>query len=457
MTREKLANFLTYLCLFLLPWQTVWIYGSVTPSPSPSLGFGGAGQPSPAPLRLGFEGQAGEGEYWKLLIYAVQVLILIAVLVRWKIKTSDSVKNVLKKGWWFYGVVLFSCLFSVSPYLSIGFSFHILSALLLFWLLLDERIEIRKIIWFFVLGLIAPCLLGWWQVLSGTSPCSTSFGLAEHLASTPGVAVVETIGGRLMRVYGSFPHPNIFGGFLVAGILLMLGRSTGRETSRPYGQSRRAAIIRTAILFLLSATLVVTFSRSAWLALIVGIISFLVASAISKTKIPRNFLLGLTVASVAIVTSAAIFHSAIFTRMTITDRLETKSLTERQTEYQMIGEVMKINPFIGVGAGAYTAALAEKFPNHDVWFYQPMHNSILLIFAEIGIVGFLFLVRFLWAMVGEVRINQYKYGGERPLAPTVMIVAAIIILSVFDHYLWGSWAGLGLVAVVLAILMRKLY
>jgi O-antigen ligase len=434
MTREKFGNLLTYLCLFLLPWQTVWIYGSVIPSP----------QPSPV----------GEGEYWKLLVYAVQVLILIAVLVRWKIKASDSIKNVLKKGWWFYGAVLFSCIFSVSPYLSLGFSFHVLSALLLFWLLLDERIETRKIIWFFVLGLIIPCLLGWWQVLSGTSPGSTLFGLAEHLASTPGVAVVETVGGRLMRAYGPFPHPNIFGGFLVVGILAMLGRSTGRAASRPYGQSRRAAIIRSAILFLLSATLVVTFSRSAWLALIVGIISFLVASAISKTKISRNFLFGLTVASVAIVASAAIFHSAIFTRMTAADRLETKSLVERQTEYQMIGEVIKINPFIGVGAGAYTVALAEKFPNHDVWFYQPMHNSILLIFAELGIVGFLFLMQFLWAIFKEIKP---RLNAPQCLNALMPLIASLTIIAPLDHYLWDSWAGLGLVAVVLAILMRKSY
>jgi len=433
MKRQKIANFLTYFCLFLLPWQTVWIYNSLTLNSSTGLETFG-------------------WEYGKMTHYAVQLLIVIAVLLRWELKTNEAAKKIIRSVWWFFGAMVFVSFLSVNPYLSGAFLFHLLSALLLFWLLLDERISTKKIIWFFVLGLIIPCLLGWWQVLLGSSPASTLFGLAEHLASTPGTSVVEMAGDRLMRAYGAFAHPNIFGGYLVMAILMMLGRmaGSGRGAPRPYGQLKYAAIARTIILILLSSTLVITFSRSAWLALFVGIISFFIVSAICKIKIPRKFLLGFTIAFVAVVAFVALFHSAIFTRVTASDRLETKSLIERQSEYQMIGEVIKINPFVGVGSGAYTVALAEKFSDHNVWFYQPMHNSFLLFFAETGLLGLVFLIYFLWAV-----FVQCKHKGERPLAPTA-IVATLATLALFDHYLWSQWAGLALAAVVLAIFVRRL-
>lgn len=428
MTRQKIANFLTYLCLFLLPWQTVWIYNSLTLGPSTGLGTFG-------------------WEYGKMTHYAVQLLIVIAVFVRWELKTNETAKKIMRSVWWFFGAMVLVSFLSVNPYLSGAFIFHILSAVLLFWLLLDERISTKKIIWFFVLGLIVPCLLGWWQVLVGSSPALTLFGLAEHLASTPGTSVVEMAGERLMRAYGTFAHPNIFGGYLVVAIIfIFVSKNKLLHSTTP----RLRHSITLVILALFATTLVITFSRSAWLALFVGIILFFIVSAIYKIKIPRKFLFGLAVASVAFAASVAIFHTAVFTRVSATDRLETKSLTERESEYGMIGEVIKINPFVGVGPGVYTLALAEKFPDHDVWFYQPMHNSFLLFFAETGLLGLVFLIYFLWTM-----FVQCKRGGEWPFAPTV-IVAAPAAIVFLDHYLWSQWAGLALVAVVLAIFVRGL-
>ncbi|KKT68193.1 MAG: hypothetical protein UW63_C0085G0002 [Candidatus Uhrbacteria bacterium GW2011_GWF2_44_350] len=122
MKRTVLASALTYLCLFLLPWQTVWIYDSISPSLLTPL-------------------QGREGEYWKLTHYVVQFLIVIAVLVRWETQKSEVAKKIMKKIWWFFAAMVFVSFLSVHPYLSGGFLFHLFSAVLLFWLLLDERIE----------------------------------------------------------------------------------------------------------------------------------------------------------------------------------------------------------------------------------------------------------------------------------------------------------------------------
>lgn len=449
MTREKIANFLTYLCLFLLPWQTVWIYGSIAPSPLTSPLWGGAG------------GEVA-GEYWKLVFYAVEFLIAVTAVIRWKSKVSEPFKKVLRGGWVFYGAVLFLSFFSIQPELSFIFSFHLLFALMLFWLLLDERISVKRSIWFFSLGLVVPCFLGWWQVLTGWSPASTLFGLAEHLAATPGTAVVETAGERLMRAYGTFSHPNVFGGYLVMGILMILGRTQYVGARRGAPQRMIRASIRAIILILFSSMLVITFSRSAWLALVFGIIIFFITlwratarldrKKNSRNSSPSSTILSLTggglgvgVLIIALVASVAIFHAAIFTRLNATDRLETKSLLERQSEYQMIGEVIKINPFVGIGLGAYTWALAELYPGQPVWVYQPMHNSFLLFFAETGLLGLLFFGFVGWRLVQATLESRTRTQAFSPLVPLVAL----------DHYLWSQWAGLALIAVVLAVFLRN--
>lgn len=432
------AFFLTYLCLFLLPWQTVWVYGSVSP-------FSSVGEGLVA------------GEYWKLTVYAVQFLIVVALFVRGRPKISPASQKILKAAWLSFAALFLSCLLSVNLYLSSAFLFHLFFALLLFWLLLDERISTERCVWFFAAGLVAPCLLGWWQVLTGWSPPSTIFGLAEHLVATPGASVVEVASERLLRAYGSFPHPNIFGGYLVVAVMTMIVR-TGHGLS-VHGLSVRGlfirglsarliTIIKTIVIAITAATLVITFSRSAWLALAVGIISFFAVSAIWREKIPRRFIAGLVIVLISFVFSIAFFHNAVFARIVPIGRLEAKSLIERQGEYQTIWEMAKINPFTGIGPGAYTWALAEKYPDQPIWSYQPMHNSFLLFFAETGLLG---LVVF-----GYMLLVAARRMGEGDAISCASITLPIILLALLDHYLWSQWTGLVLMAVVLAIFTRNL-
>jgi O-antigen ligase len=301
-------------------------------------------------------------------------------------------------------------------------------------LLLDERIEIKKNIWFFSLGLIIPCFLGWRQFLMGWSPASTLFGLAEHLAATPGTSVVEVVGGRIMRAYGTFPHPNIFGGFLAAAILLILWRSRAWLWVK-----KKTWVATLPLLMLLSATLVITFSRSAWLALGTGIILIFIWHIIQRIKISKVFLLNFFVIFATVFITAGIFHDAVFVRVEATDRLEEKSLVERKSEYQIVGEVIKTNLFVGVGPGAYTFVLEELNPDQPIWFYQPIHNSLLLFFAETGLLGLVVLIYFFGAFVSKKNF--------------FFVIPAIPIV-VFDHYLWSQWAGLVLISMIFAIMIK---
>ncbi|MFC1788242.1 O-antigen ligase family protein [Patescibacteria group bacterium] len=54
---------------------------------------------------------------------------------------------------------------------------------------------------------------------------------------------------------------------------------------------------------------------------------------------------------------------------------------------------MSKNPITGVGVSGYTFVLSELKPDQRVWAYQPIHNSFLLILAEVGLLGLLALLR----------------------------------------------------------------
>ncbi|MBI4598912.1 O-antigen ligase family protein [Candidatus Uhrbacteria bacterium] len=414
--RHRFANVLTYAAIFLLPWQTRWIFGRLT---------------------LGGE----VWEYGTLSLYAVECLVLAACLLRGPFCFPKETLPVRRRIFVLAGAAVVSAFLSLSPLLSWSALFHLVVAILLLGLLLDERLSIQSAAWTFVAGLVAPAMLGLYQVVSGFSPPSTWFGLAEHAAATPGVSVIETAGDRVLRAYGSFSHPNAFGGFLAVGLL-------GLAFLFPQlkGKKRAVALVLGG---LLACASVLTFSRSAWIAAAAGL-AMLTANRWRKnrTDVRRSLLFFLVIAVVAIST-VTVFHSAFVTRFDADARLEEKSLSERQSEYPLVDDVLRLSPVTGVGIGAYTIALERLSPGQPVWTYQPLHNSFLLYVAETGAVGLVALIGFYVFMFRRTAARQKNGVGLR-----WAIISVFFVLALLDHYLWTSWSGLGLVAVGLALWAR---
>ena len=464
MSRTRLSNLLVLLILFALPWQTRWIFRDLTI----------AGDP---------------WEYGRLSLYAVEAMIMAASVLRGTVRLDARLETFLKPTILFLGALMIGASFSQNITLAFSAILHAASAAALFALLLDERTDAADAASAFVLGLLAPCALAWTQVLAGLSPASTYLGLASHDAATLGASVVETATGRVLRGYGSLPHPNIFGGYLAVGTIVAAWLAT---------KGRRAGLV----LPVLAATIVITFSRSAWIATLVGLAVAgvsgyratgrkpLTSSAPTVVKPPGDFhatarnspgtIRRLTLLAFVslwlVILTVATFHAPIFTRLALrnfngggfdsTARLEEKSISERTSEYSLWPDVVKMNAFTGVGAGNYTFSLATLYPGKDIWFYQPLHNAVLLFLAETGLLGLLVVARFAQVLVAFLRNNRGpgwqvgSEGGTRaipafPALPALSILAALLVLAVFDHYLWSLWPGMSLVAVALAFAIKS--
>lgn len=418
MSRDRLSNIFLLVTLFLLPWQTRWIYRDLT--------------------------IAGEGwEYGRLSLYAVELLILLAVTLRGGLRVPGRLLPFVQPVALFIGVLLISAAFSQNISVALGALPHFAAAVALFSLVIDERTDVRRAAWAFVLGLVVPCGLAWWQVVTGTSPASSWFGLASHDAVTLGQSVVETGTGRILRGYGTLPHPNIFGGYLAAG-LVALGWLSHRA------RTTGSRLLMAAPVALLASTLIITFSRSAWLAVAVGFGALAAVALAKRRALPHRAIPLMTLACVAVLATLAVFHVAVFTRFQPAARLEAKSIEERAGSYVTFDDVFRTNVVMGVGPGNYTVALATIFPGAPAWSYQPIHNVFFLALAETGLILLLPAVKFFLALYRHIRENLVTAGGLFALA----MLVALLPIALLDHYLWSLWPGLALAAFGTAVSLR---
>lgn len=417
----KFSNVLFLLAVFFLPWQTQMILTTATVLGEPSA-------------------------YGVFGVYVVEAMIMFAFFLRGRRHTAPQIRRINQALYFFLAAAFFSLGFSQVELVGWFHLIHVVSAAMFFSLLTDDRTNMRQVLSLFLLGLLVPVLLGWFQVFSGSSFDSSLLGVAAKDVTTPGVAVVESGGNRLLRAYGTFPHPNVLGGYVAFGILALAWLS-GNVRSR--GQLAGALIAS----LILGATLIVTFSRSAWLGLFIALL-FLVAFMLWQRRLPpRRAIPIMAVGLASIFSTLIVFHSQVFSRFDPTQRLEVISIEERASQYQTFGDVFLSSPVMGVGPSAYTFILERLDPGHPVWSYQPIHNVYLLILAELGLIGILVLGYALFV------INPFANASVKDVGTLFADALAILLFTIglFDHYLWILWPGLALTALVVGSLVHWAY
>src|SRR6056297_1189828 len=380
---EKFLEYGVYLAVFLLSFQTRWIL---------------------APGEL-------SGKYWEygtISLYVVDI-VLVVVLFLWawywlrRERRRPSSRLRIPWFWWLlsgWDLMVFISIFAASDHGVALYRYLIfLLGLGLAALLIHTPIKKVKLVYSLVLGLVLQAVLGIGQFLDQFGPACKYLGLARHDPAHLGVSVVETVGAdgvarRWLRAYGGLDHPNILGGVLALGIIIFLS-----FVSRRYGNNRNMRALSYVLTILLAAGLFFTFSRGAGLAVIAGLVVFGVGLAYirrwSELKIALS-VLGVVAVFVAVL--AFSYQSIVMTRLSGNTRLENKSNQERISSYARAGSIIKQNPFFGVGVGNYTLALSQTSKDPLTWSYQPVHNTFLLIWAEIGVVGFSFwsALFFIW-------------------------------------------------------------
>lgn len=247
---EKWINYLLYFFVFIFSWQTKLI---IIPA------------------------STNYNEISLYLNYLALVLFLIIVIFYFfKFNFQDFKNNFSFPSYlWALIALDFFVFFSIiaSPNKAVSIYKYLLFALLLifFFLLVELRskFNFKKILLFFLAGLFSQASLGIFQFFSQIAIKNKYFGLALHDASTLGSSVVESSGGRFIRSYGGLDHPNIFGALMFFAIIFTIFFILN------YQQKLYQKILSYFSLLLFFLALIVSFSRSAFLALAVSLFFFI--------------------------------------------------------------------------------------------------------------------------------------------------------------------------------------
>jgi O-antigen ligase len=252
------------------------------------------------------------------------------------------------------------------------------------------------------------------------------------LGGTP--VVLDPAGERLLRAFGTFPHPNILGGYLALGVVLLPLLVT----------TKRRAWLGLPVGVLLATGLIVSFSRAAWLAAAVGLGVWWLATS-ARQAAWRWLLPGLALAALVLVFSPLGGVVGVRLSPTPANELERGSIEQRVALDRQALTLIKRHPTLGVGAGNFGEASLEE--GLQAVFGEPAHSVPLLIVAELGVPG---------ALAGAslvLGLALLAWRDPRTLAPGLAVCCTLGVLMLLDHYPWTmapgrviAWAPLAVVA-----------
>ncbi|MFA5947114.1 MAG: O-antigen ligase family protein [Patescibacteria group bacterium] len=426
-TKAHYFTLLITVFAFLLPWQTRYIFGA---APIGNL----------------------VGEYGIMSVYATELLLVVGLAVGYtwlgfpKLRQENRPPAI--RALILIGAALVSVLFSTRLSLSLAQFIHVGGALVFFLALLDPRVELKKVLLGLASGLVLPLILGAIQVLTGYSASSSIFGLATRNADHLGDSVISLAdGSRMLRAYGSFSHPNVFGGYLAVG-------TVAAGTLWYHARSLRYRYAYAALAIILLLGLFLTASRSAALGLALGTGLSLLVVRMKSVAAARIAVIPIAVFVIGGALGLTIFAPGVAADTRGGGVNETRSIEERAAQYVEFGNVEKksspLQVLVGHGVGTYTFEVAKIFPGRDVFAYQPVHSMPLLVFFDVGIIGCILII------VWQTTIDKMNFARfpKRDAVSAFAMGNVVLVILFFDHYIWSSWSGLALIAFVMALTVR---
>lgn len=379
---------------------------------------------------------------YMLVLWGCSLLILPRKLKAGSLLLSLCLAGLIIAGW-------ASILVSVDAMLS-GYHAARFVLLLLFYFFIVN--EIHSPVWVIVPGALQIIIQS--MVAMGQSFAQSSLGLqslGEHMLepARSGVSVVIGDGFRFLRAYGLSDHPNILGGCIAFGLVLLLAAAL-------YGKGRQPVLASSVFLVAFPA-LVMTFSRSAWLSLMVAG-SFMVvceASARRWDSVKRVVLLG--VLSLLVAAPFLIKNNSVFQKRVNSGNVSQDAPMIERTMLIDAGNILFVeHSAIGVGLGASPLAMKERFEEFPLDF-QPPHYAILNAAMETGVFGGVFYLLLLIVPVIAFLARWRVYLHQPLILGSFALLIALTVVGLFDYYTWmympgrlWQWLGWGMFSAALS-------
>jgi putative inorganic carbon (hco3(-)) transporter len=217
---------------------------------------------------------------------------------------------------------------------------------------------------------------------------------------------VDTLGSEgLARVGGTVGSPNDAGAYLSFVLALAVSLLFS-------GAGRRYKWLAGVVLGFAGAALVFTFSRGAWISLLLAVTLFYLLRMRRRgasVKAP--------IATLAILLISCLpFHKAIEARLFADDNGSAES---RIPLMNLAFRIIADNPVLGVGSNNFSTAMDSYLtPEFRDGFLYTVHNKYLLVWAELGLGGLLAYLAFL---VSVLRKGWACWGLGDPVLSTLAL------------------------------------
>ena len=153
------------------------------------------------------------------------------------------------------------------------------------------------------------------------------------------------------------------------------------------------------------------------------------------------FVVGILVLS--ILALIIFFASALWWRIDPFLATTWESVTIRWTVFSKTFEMIRSHPF-GIGAGSFIIQIAYLLSGYPLWMAEPVHNTYLMIFSEIGFLGF-FTFSYLTYRI-------FVLFKKIPLFMK-LIFTSIFIYMFFDHSFWDIRQAQYLLIIFIALIV----
>jgi O-antigen ligase len=380
-------------------------------------------------------------DYTDLIFYLTDLTVLLT-LATWFVTLIISRKKV-KKGPAFLtlplvGLTLVAFLTSftsIDPMLSIYHSIR-LAILLGFYLYVINHVSsLGQIIPALVFMTVVQSLVAVTQVLTQHSLGLKFLGEFDLDPAWRGVSVVWSDTIRSLRAYGLSDHPNILGGCLVFALTFL----TFWHLDKKPVSSGLSIVIGLGLL-----ALFFTFSRSAWLGLLVGAIFIAYHRYIKQKRFPRTEAIFL--ASLVLLLVPFLWANRELLGIRLGEQIsiqqiqpELGSMGERRVLTSAANTVFAEHAIFGIGLGGSPQAFFREFPVFPI-DYAPPHNVLISAALETGLIGALFyLLLLISPWLAAYTFRKRKVSNE--FIATSAVLLAFTVIGFFDVYPWLVQAG----------------
>jgi hypothetical protein len=307
----------------------------------------------------------------------------------------------------------------------------------LYLMIVNESVSRDEVLFWLIAGIIFQAIIAFAQYFLQKSVGLYFLGEPIISPDTLNVAKVDWNGIKVLRAYGTFSHANILGGAIFMAVVAGFYRF------------RNNLKFLLPVIAILTAALLLTFSRSAFFAVVAA---FLIYIAVNENRTALKYIiLGFSLLIFFIV--AFNLEEIFFQRFLLGGDAEAGSM---RLKYMDMSEHMIFDHPFGVGPGGFIPAMQNySYIKLEPWVFQPAHNVFMMVANELGIIGFgIFTLLFGYIFFRLIKIVSVRLKEEEEKLfgyTLIALITGIMTISLFDHYFYTIYQGQALMFIFLAL------